>query len=288
MPSLNQVTFIGEAIDSVLSQDYPNLELIVADGGSEDGTPALLAHKAAQDSRLIWSSARDSGPAHALNRALTQVHGTLIGWLNSDDVYAPEAISRAVKAFNTHPQWLMVYGYGEHIDAHGKILNRYPVQPPETPVSKFAEGCFICQPTVFFRRTLVLLLGKLDESLRTAFDFDYWLRAFLAFQARIGFIGAVQAYSRLHEDCITLRMRRTVALEGMRVLSRHLGNAPAHWAQTHVNELLDQLQGNDASPAEIRRQLADFIEEACQFLPSGEQTALRDGLSHETRLRVPD
>lgn len=278
MPSLNQVKFIGEAVDSVLDQDYPNLELIVADGGSEDGTLAFLAHKAKEDSRLSWSSAKDSGPANALNRALAKVRGTILGWLNSDDVYASGAISRAVEAFDAHPQWLMVYGHGEHIDADGKILNRYPVRPPGTPVSKFTDGCFICQPTVFFRRTLVLMLGELDEGLRTAFDFDYWLRAFLAFQERIGFVDAVQAYSRLHADCITSRMRRTVALEGMQVLTRHLGSAPVHWALTHVNELSDQLSSNNASHAEVRLQLADFIEEACQFLSSDEQKTLQNEL----------
>jgi hypothetical protein len=81
-----------------------------------------------------------------------------------------------------------------------------------------------------------LLLGKLDTSLKTAFDFDYWLRAFHAFPDRIGFIEAVQAQSRLHEACITQKMRRTVALEGARLAQKHLGRAPLHWILTHMNE----------------------------------------------------
>lgn len=105
-------------------------------------------------------------------------------------------------------------------------------------VSQFAEGCFICQPTVFTRRTLWQLLGPLDGNLKAAFDFDYWLRAFVAFPDRIGFVDVVQAYSRLHAGCITVRMRRTVALEGMQVLARHLGSAPKEWLLTYVNELL--------------------------------------------------
>ena len=83
-----------------------------------------------------------------------------------------------------------------------------------------------------------LLLGKFDEDLKTAFDFDYWLRAFARFSGRIGFVDAVQAQSRLHADCITLRLRRTVMLEGMQLLARHLGHAPKEWLLTYVNELL--------------------------------------------------
>ena len=84
------------------------------------------------------------------------------------------------------------------------------------------------------------MLGKLDENLKTAFDFEYWLRAFLAFPDRIGFVDSVQAHSRLHEACLTMRLRRTVALEGMQVLARHLGSAPKEWLLTYVIELLAQ------------------------------------------------
>jgi len=85
MPSLNQAAFIAAAVESVLSQSYPQLELIVGDGGSTDGTQAWLAQRQTQDARLRWFSEPDSGPADALNKLLRQAKGTLIGWLNSDD-----------------------------------------------------------------------------------------------------------------------------------------------------------------------------------------------------------
>src|SRR5690606_23872881 len=150
----------------------------------------------------------------------------------------PGACSRAMAALQQHPDWLLVYGHGEHVDAAGRSLDRYPTLPPSTPIEQFAEGCFICQPTMFFRRSAAVLLGKLDEELRCAFDFDWWLRAFKLFPGRIGFVDAVQAGSRLHAGCITLRQRRSVMLEGMRVLHRHLGSAPANWIRTYVEELL--------------------------------------------------
>ena len=240
MPSLNQDAFIEQAIDSVLSQSYGHLELIIADGGSTDTTLEILEKKQRQDSRLKWFSGRDTGPANAINQALLQTKGTLIGWLNSDDMYAQEAIQRAVDGFACELDKLMLYGHGEHIDEHGEVIDRYPTLVPTVSVQNFKQGCFICQPSVFFRRTLFVLLGQLDENLKTAFDFDYWLRAFLAFPERIGFIDQVQAYSRLHQDCITRRMRRTMTLESMQILSKYLGNAPADWIFSYMDELFSK------------------------------------------------
>jgi len=262
MPSLNQARFIDQAIDSVLGQDYPHIELIVADGGSSDETRQILEQRASQDRRLSWVSEPDTGPANALNKGFTRIRGTVVGWLNSDDLYTPGAINRAVDAFQAYPVWLMVYGQGEHVDVSGQKINRYPTRLPETPIEKFAEGCFICQPTVFFRRTMNVLLGKLDESLKTAFDFDYWLRAFSFFPERIGFVDAVQARSRLHDGCITLRSRRRVMLEGMQLLSARLGVSPQHWVLTYA----DELRSSGLSAEEHEAEMISFISEAKPYL----------------------
>lgn len=264
MPSMNQCAFIEASIRSVLTQSYSNLELIVADGGSTDGTQALLEVVAAHDRRVVWFSECDSGPAQALNRALSRVRGTLIGWLNSDDLYVPGAVDRAVKAFGEQREWVMVYGEAEHIDVDGKVLNRYPTLPPSASVYRFPDGCFICQPTVFFRRTLNVLLGPLDETLKTAFDFDYWIRAFKVFPDRIGMIDQVQAQSRLHENCITMSQRKKVMLEGMSVLSKHFGVAPVHWGLTYFSEI------NKQNNSHWKKQAHDFLIEAVPFLESSD------------------
>ena len=258
MPTFNQVGFINAAIDSVLKQDYPAIELIVADGGSTDGTLELLISRHALDKRLSWFSRQDNGPAEALNNALKRSRGTIIGWLNSDDLYAQGAISRAVNALQLDASLLMVYGLGQHVDGDGCYLNDYPTLPPSTLVEHFSEGCFICQPTVFFKRTMMILIGNLDETLKAAFDFDYWLRAFIVFQKRIGFVDSVQAYSRLHDDCITLRMRRTVAMEGMQVLARHLGSAPKEWFLTYVIELL-AMQPTQQDVCDLKSDLTELL-----------------------------
>jgi len=213
MPSFNQCDFIEASVASVMGQDYPSLELVVQDGGSTDGTIDTLIRIASEDPRIRWSSASDNGPAQAINRALARARGTYLGWLNSDDLYTDGAISRAMDALEARPDWLLAYGHGQHIDESGRILDDYPTHRPTVPFAFFQHGCFICQPTMFFRRTAYVMLGGLNEDLKTAFDYEYWLRAFTAFRSRIGFVDAVQAQSRLHQDCITMRSRATVGKE---------------------------------------------------------------------------
>ena len=273
MPSLDQRRFLAAAIDSVLGQDHAALELIVADGGSTDGTVAYLAERAAEDERLRWFSEPDTGPAQALNRALARTRGTIVGWLNSDDLYAAGALSRAVAAFSAHPDWIMVYGEGRHVDASGDVIGAYPTRPPAEPIERFADGCFICQPTVFFKKTMHILLGDLDEELGAAFDFDYWLRAFRHFPGRIGFVEAVQAMSRLHDDCITMKMRRRVAVEAVRVVARHLGSAPVHWLTTYVEETLAQPPA-ECDRAMLLRNLLATIEEVGDLIDPADRAML--------------
>jgi glycosyltransferase involved in cell wall biosynthesis len=243
MPSFNQGYFIEKSIASVLCQSYRNIELIVADGGSKDNTLSLLKSIQKKDNRLRWFSSSDTGPANALNKAFSLVRGTAVGWLNSDDLYSENAIQCAVEKLFSCKKYLMVYGHGKNIDAKGKVLNLYPTLGPDSVNETFMQGCFICQPTVFFKTVMVNMLGPLDESLKTAFDFDYWLRAFKSLKKRIAFIDRVQAYSRLHDECITLTQRNLVTVEGMILLKRHLGVVPLHWFESYINECLSIASG---------------------------------------------
>jgi glycosyltransferase involved in cell wall biosynthesis len=238
MPCRNAGIFLRPAVRSVLDQPEC-LELLVADGGSTDGSLETLEALSTEDSRLRIVSRRDSGPADALNKAFRAARGTLIGWLNADDLYAPGALARAAAALEAHPEWLMVYGEADHINASGDLLAAYPTQPPSVGFQAFRNGCFICQPSVVFRRALGVVLGPFNTSLKTAFDFDYWLRAFSGCPQRIGFVPSVQAYSRLHGDTITATQRERVALEAMQLIARHCGHAPGHWLLTLIEEQLN-------------------------------------------------
>jgi hypothetical protein len=132
----------------------------------------------------------------------------------------------------------MVYGHGRHIDFRGDDLGLYPSLPPIHSLKKFLDGCFICQPTVFFRPEVLSQVGFLDESLKTAFDLELWLRIFKKYRTnQLAFINKVLAFSRLHEQCLTKKLRETVALESMQVLKKHVRPVPSHWLMSYFEDL---------------------------------------------------
>lgn len=285
MPTLNQAAFIRQAVASIMSQADLDTELLVQDGGSTDGTREILAELAARHPSLRWASEPDSGPADALNRALARARGAIIGWLNSDDLYTPGAAARALAALRQQPGLVMVYGNAEHVDAGGAVIGRYPTRQPAAALATAADGCHICQPSAFFRRELLQTLGGLDTTLRTAFDFEFWLRLLKAYPQRVGFIPAVQAQSRLHAGSITLRLREQVALEGLQVVHRHIGPAPAHWLLTHFDEVVAGLpfDGNEERP-NVR--LLRLVQRAQPWLSAAALVTLRNTVASHRALQL--
>lgn len=287
MPSLNQREFIETAIRSVLVQSDVPLELLVCDGGSSDGTLAVLERLATEFApRLVWISSRDTGPANAVNKALQAARGEIIGWLNADDIYAPEAIVTAVRTFEGTDSLVMVYGEAEHVDGSGRKLRRYPTRPPSAGMEAFQRGCYICQPTVFLKRNVFHELGGLDEKLSTAFDFDLWLRIFLRFPGRIGFVARVQAFSRLHESTITSLQRRAVAAEALQLLSKYLGNAEFHWLLTYVTEAAQAYPAYDGT-LDFGGHISTMLSELRPCFEDRSLNQLRQLLASDRRLTLP-
>jgi len=286
MPSYNQGAFIETAIRSVLEQDYPAIELVVMDGCSSDDTVLRLkALTSIFGSKLRWYSEQDSGPANAINKALRLVKGDLIGWLNSDDLYSAGAIGRAVHHFSEHPNLMMLYGEAEHIDAEGKAIGAYPTKPPSASLQGFHDGCYVCQPTVFLKPEVFEAVGPLDEALQTAFDFELWLRVFNKFPQQIAHIDRVQAYSRLHNACITLGRRREVALESLQVLARHAGRPRPHWLLTCVNEWCATFPFNCGFD-NLRSQVRALVEDGAQSLHHDDLVSLNERLANDARLNL--
>lgn len=240
MPTYQQADFIEESIRSILEQDYKWIEIVVADGGSSDKTLDILTDLSRHYSNIFWESKEDNGPAQAINRAVKRSRGTIIGWLNSDDKYKAKTISTAVKELSDKPNLTMLYGHGEFIDVKGEVIGSYPSLKPQMGLSAFMNGCFICQPAVFFKRSMFSLLGPLNEELQASFDYDYWLRAFKAFPKRIGFVDSCLAQSRLHADGISAIMHRQIAIEGLKITHEHLGSASPHWINTYLEEVSKQ------------------------------------------------
>ena len=120
-PSYNQADFLEATICSVLEQDYPNIEYHVVDGGSTDDSLKIIRKYAERIS--WWVSEEDSGQAEAINKGLKRAKGEFVGWLNSDDIYQPGAISSAVEAFRSNPQAGVIYGDAWSIDSQGTAFN---------------------------------------------------------------------------------------------------------------------------------------------------------------------
>ena len=171
---------LDESVASVLQQPEC-LELLIADDGSSDGSRQRLEELAASNPRLRLVNPCDSDPADSLNQAFRAARGTLIGLLRADDLYLPGAMARAVAALNAHPEWLMVMGEREEFNAASGLKQRNPSLPPSIEIDSFGSHCGLCQPAVFFRRSMGVLLGPFDPQWQTAFAADAWLRAFAAF-----------------------------------------------------------------------------------------------------------
>ena len=273
MPCRNAWPYLKAAVQSVLSQPEC-LELLVADAGSSDGGIDFLESLVAQDKRIKIVSQSDSGPADALNRAFKEARGTLIGWLNADDLYPPGALSRAVAAFNTYPEWLMVFGEGEEFNSDSGDARPYPTLPATVGLDGFRSHCFICQPSVVFRRSMVILLGPFDNRWRTAFDFDYWLRAFALFPDRIGYLPFLQGRTRIHSYTITSQQRALVAMEATELLARHFG--AADWVR--LNGYALELLGGIAKPPanqDVQSHLSELFTEAAPWLAPDALAALQ-------------
>lgn len=172
-PSYNAAPYLRAAIESVLSQDYPHIEYLVMDGGSTDGTRALLEE---YGDRIRWVSARDEGQADAIARGFEKTSGTILGWLNADDTLRPGAVRTAVEAFQAHPEAVLVYGNADFIDAEDRFIGPCTVVEPFSRPRLLNYGDYIIQPAAFFSRRSYDEAGGLDKSLHWAMDWDLWLR----------------------------------------------------------------------------------------------------------------
>lgn len=283
------MAFLNQCLGSINCASEDSIAIIAIDNCSTDQTIEQLFSFQSPRATLEYISQQDDGPAQALNTGFSMAlagGADIVGWLNSDDYYAPEAIDRAIAAFKADPKLKIVYGLGRHVDEHGKDLGAYPTLPPNTNMKQFAQGSFICQPTAFFRADVFAEVGLLDESLKTAFDFDFWLRIFKHYPRRqIGFINYVQAYSRLHSQCLTKKLRKIVALESMQVIARYLGSAPGHWVATYFDELCERYPFISESESLVEF-VKNFLIDAKPFMKTSEFDRLVKMLQSDWRLRL--
>ena len=199
-PSFNQARFLEATMRSVLEQDYPQIEYLVVDGGSTDGSVEIIqkyAHRLAW-----WVSEPDRGQTDAINKGFARARGEVLAWLNSDDTYEPGAVRRAVEALQANPQAVMVYGGANYIDETGRVIGRFPAA--QTDYRRLRRGyVHIPQQAAFWRAETWRTVGPLDPTFYFAMDYDLWVR--LSALGPLVFVpGQVWANFRLHRDAKTI------------------------------------------------------------------------------------
>jgi glycosyltransferase involved in cell wall biosynthesis len=173
-PSLNQGRYLGETLDSILTQGYPNLEYIVMDGGSADQSVEVI--RARQERLAFWQSQPDHGQAAAINEGFARARGLIFGWLNSDDLHTNGTLHTVANllAECVH-EAVVVYGSCELFRDNGTAIERRSAVPFD--LNRLQITDFLDQPSVFFTRAAWERVGHLDESLHYAFDWEWFLRA---------------------------------------------------------------------------------------------------------------
>lgn len=177
-PSFNQGQFIEQTIQSVLNQNYPNLEYIVMDGGSTDNTLSILKK---YENKLKWFSEKDKGQSEAINKGLKMATGDVVTWLNSDDYYLPHALKKVVEEFEENKEAQWVTGDYKIVDEKGKQIQSFipwykGLLRKHTTFNMLSFANFIIQPSTFWKKDIMKDVGYLKEEYHLCMDYDLWLR----------------------------------------------------------------------------------------------------------------
>lgn len=172
-PCYNKGEFIKETIECVRNQNYPFIEHIIVDGGSTDQSIDIIKHYEFLP-YLRWISEKDQGQSDAINKGMLMATGEIVTWLNSDDLFYPNAINDMGRAFSENSNLDVVYGTGVKMDVYGKVTKEIPFQVFRK--NFFKNAITILQPSVFFKRRVYFESGGLDKNLKYAMDWDLFLR----------------------------------------------------------------------------------------------------------------
>lgn len=217
-PCFNHAEFIEETIQSVLSQGYPNLEYIVLDGGSTDGSVDIIRKYESHFSH--WESEKDGGYNYALIKGFNRAGGDIFCWLNSDDLFEPDTLWEVAEYFMTHPRSEVVYGDGLLIDRRG-----VPYRPKkEHAFNRFIwlyDYNFIPQPSTFWRAGLYRRVGGLDPRMKVSTDADLWIR--FADVTALHHVRRVWSRIRIYKEQLNQRRRDESNAEDEMIRRRYIG-----------------------------------------------------------------
>ena len=202
-PSYNQGAFLERTILSVLNQNYPNLEYIIIDGGSDDNSVEII--RKYENYLAYWVSEKDNGQSDALNKGFRLCSGDYIGWQNSDDIYLPNALKEFADIVMKYPNYDIYYSNKLNIDETDNIINKvYYVSPSWRYMEYYTKfrGMTFCNQSCFFRDSIFKDVGFIDESLQIAMDTDFFLRCIL-FKKKAFYSNTFWGALRLHKRAKT-------------------------------------------------------------------------------------
>jgi glycosyltransferase involved in cell wall biosynthesis len=215
--SYNQGQFIEETIRSVLLQGYPNLEYIIIDGGSTDESAEVI--RKYEPWLAYWVSEPDKGQADAINKGFAQATGSLIGWMNSDDLFTPSALCRLAEEHSQHPEKILAgpvidfdeRGYEKRIHQRGLTFENFV---------KFWQGNYkYHMPGIFYPRESIERVGDLDVGLRYLFDMDLMCR--LLQVSEVEYLSHPLARFRLHPRSKTVAEKAGFLPEAIEISKRY-------------------------------------------------------------------
>ena len=215
-PTFNQADYLAETIDSVLAQDYPNIEYIVLDDGSSDGTKDVLQKYVG---RVRFESQANMGQARTLNKGWGLCHGKYIGYLSSDDILARDAITKLVAALEKDPEIAVVYPDCDLINPRSEIIKRKVCRHFDYESLVIGQECHI-GPGALFRKDIYDVVGGWQPDLKLAPDREFWMRVGL--HGKFLMLDESLAGYRMHTGSISyFEKRPEVAAEYIRVLDNY-------------------------------------------------------------------
>ncbi len=221
IPCYNAADFIETTIQSILHQDYPNIECIVVDGGSSDGTTDILAR---YNDKITWVTETDMGQSDAINKGLKLATGDIVAELDADDIYERDAFKKVAAFFEQNPDARWVYGKCRNIDGSNREI-RKPITWTKNYFSKrysynkLLVSNFIPQPAVFWRRELMDEMGLFDVNEHLVMDYEYWLRCGARYAP--GYIDDYLAGWRIHPSSKSSRNYITEHREALNIARKY-------------------------------------------------------------------
>jgi glycosyltransferase involved in cell wall biosynthesis len=219
VPSLNQARYLELALRSILDQGYPELELIVIDGGSEDGSTEII--RKYEQHMKFWCSEPDGGQTQGIIKGFSHATGEILCFLNSDDLFEPGVLREVGEYFYTHPGVDAVYGNALWVDAEGNALQL----KKEIPFNRFIwlyTYNYIPGMSMFWRRELYDRAGGLNPKFQLAFDSDLWIR--FSDHGRIKHVARQWSRIRFYPEQKNRRLRAQSDYEDMLIRSRYWKN----------------------------------------------------------------